>query len=93
LVLSSKISSLRVFMWVSLSSLVTFIIVLLRSGTGYSFSSFSTESCVELFFFEESGFHPFFFPSLHLVLCNYVFDRLVGGFNCLISFPDLILLL
>jgi hypothetical protein len=43
------------------------------------------------YFFEESGFHPFFFfPSTHLVLCNYVFGSLVGGFDCLISFPDLI---
>jgi hypothetical protein len=35
---------------------------------------------------EECGFHPFFFfPSLQLVLCNYVLDRLLGGFNCLFS--------
>jgi hypothetical protein len=32
-----------------LGSLVTFIIVLLGSGTGYPFSSFLTESCVEFF--------------------------------------------
>jgi hypothetical protein len=39
--------------------------------------------------FEESSFHPFFFffPLFHLVLCNYVLDRIVGGFNCLLSFP------
>jgi hypothetical protein len=30
---------------------------------------------------------------LHLVLCNYVFDRLVGEFDCLIFFPDLIFVL
>jgi hypothetical protein len=36
----------------------------------------------------KSGFHPFFFfPSLHLVLCNYVLDGLVGGFNHLFSLP------
>jgi hypothetical protein len=36
----------------------------------------------------ENGFHPFFvFPSLHLVLCNYVLDRLFGGFSHLFSFP------
>jgi hypothetical protein len=59
-------------------------------GSGYPFFSFPTESCIELFF-EDSDFHPFFFfPSLHSVLCNYVFDRLVGGFDCLISFPDFI---
>jgi uncharacterized membrane protein len=52
--------------------------VLLGSGTGYPFSSFPTESYIELIF-EESGFHPFFFPLLHLVLCHYVLDRLVGG--------------
>jgi hypothetical protein len=39
------------------------------------------------YFFEEYSFHLFFFfPLLHLVLCNYVLDRLVGGFNCLFSF-------
>jgi hypothetical protein len=38
-------------------------------------------------FFQESGFDPFFlFPSLHLVHCNYVPDRLVGGFSHLFSF-------
>jgi hypothetical protein len=26
-------------------------------------------------------------PMLHLVLCNYVLDRLVGGFSHLFSFP------
>jgi hypothetical protein len=29
----------------------------------------------------------FFFPSLHLVLCYYVLDRIVGGFNFLFSVP------
>jgi hypothetical protein len=24
---------------------------------------------------------------IHLVLCNSVLNRLVGGFNCLFSFP------
>jgi hypothetical protein len=43
--------------------------------------------------FEESSFHPFFFPSLHLMLCLYIFGRLVGGFDCQISLPDLIFLL
>jgi hypothetical protein len=62
---------------------------LLRSGTGYPFSSFPTKFCIELFF-EESGFHPFFFfPLLHLVLCYYIFGILVGGFDFLISFSDL----
>jgi hypothetical protein len=66
---------------------VTFIIVLLGSGTGYPFSPLPSESYIE-FSFEESDFHPFFFfPLLHLVLCNYVLDRLIGGFNCLFSFP------
>jgi hypothetical protein len=76
-------------LWALLSSLVPFIIVLLRSRTGYPFSSFPTEFYIE-YFFEESGFHPFFFPSLYLVLCQYIFVRLVGGFDCPISFPDLI---
>jgi hypothetical protein len=61
---------------VSLGSIVIFIIVMLRSGTGYLFSSFLTESCIE-FFFEDSGFHLFFFPSLYLVLCNYVLDMVL----------------
>jgi hypothetical protein len=26
-------------------------------------------------------------PKLHLVLCRYVLDSLVGGFNYLFSFP------
>jgi hypothetical protein len=77
-------------MWVSQGSLVTFIIVLLGSGTAYPLFSVPTELCIDLFFFfEESDFHLFFFPLLHLVLCNYVFDRLVDCFDCLISFPDL----
>jgi hypothetical protein len=62
------------------------------SGTGYPFSLFPTEYYIELFF-EESCFHSFFFPSVYLVLCNYVFGRLVGGFDCLFSFPDLIFVL
>jgi hypothetical protein len=38
--------------------------------------------------FAENGFYPFFvFPLLHLVLCSYVLDRLVGGFSHLFSFP------
>jgi hypothetical protein len=34
-----------------------------------------------------NSFHSFFISSLHLVLCNYVLDRLVGGFSLLFSFP------
>jgi hypothetical protein len=71
-------------MWVSLGSLVTFIIVLLRSDTGYPFP---TESCIELCFLGEWFSSPFF-PLLYLVLFSYVFDKLVGDFDCLISFPD-----
>jgi hypothetical protein len=55
-------------------------------GTGYPFSSFPTKTCVWIIFFEDRGFHPFF-PSLNLMLCNYDLDRLIGGFNCLFSFP------
>jgi hypothetical protein len=41
-----------------------------------------------IIFFEESGFHPFFFfPLVHLVVCNNVLDRVVGGFSHLFSFP------
>jgi hypothetical protein len=29
---------------------------------------------------------PPFSPPLQLVLCNYVLDWLIGGFNCLFSF-------
>jgi hypothetical protein len=46
------------------------------------------------FLFEEIGFHAFFFfPLLHLVVCHYIFGMLVGGFDFLISFPDLIFML
>jgi hypothetical protein len=59
-VICPKISSLRVFLWVPLGSWVSFIIVLLGSGAGYPFSSFHTESCIELCFWIEC------FPSLLL---------------------------
>jgi hypothetical protein len=40
------------------------------------------------YFWGENCVHPsFVFPTLHLVLCNYVLDRLVGGFSHLFSFP------
>jgi hypothetical protein len=65
-------------MWVLLGFLVTFIIVLLRSGTGYPSSSFPTES----FFFFWGALQVPFAP---LVLCNYVFDGLVDGFDWMIS--------
>jgi hypothetical protein len=87
------ISSLTVFLWALLGSLLPFITVLLGSGTAYLFSLFTSESCIKLFF-KESGFHPFFFfPSLHLVLCKYVLDKLVGGFSCLFSFLGLVFVL
>jgi glycopeptide antibiotics resistance protein len=60
---------------------------LLGSGTRYLFSSFPTKSStVFYFFFEAYNFLPFSL-SFQLVLCNYVLDWLVGGFNCLFSFP------
>jgi hypothetical protein len=78
---------------VSLGSLVTFIIVLLKSGTGYHFIHFPLNPVLN-YFFEESDFHSFFFfPLLHLVLCDYDFDKLVGGFDYLISLPDVIFVL
>jgi hypothetical protein len=86
-VITCRISYLRVFLLALLLSLMLFIFVLLESGTGYPFSSFPSEFCIKLFC-GENGFHPFFvFPSLHLVLCNSVLDRLVGGFSHLFSFP------
>jgi hypothetical protein len=72
-VISSKISSLQFFLWVSLGSLVTFIIVLLGSGTGYPFSSFPTESCIQLFFWGE-WFPSFLLPIIPLgavQLCSW----------------------
>jgi hypothetical protein len=40
------------------------------------------------YFWGESGFYPFFFFSLLLlVLCDCVVDMLVGGFSHLFSFP------
>jgi hypothetical protein len=69
---------------------VIFIIILLGSGTGYTFFSFPTESCFEFYLFlgfEECGFHYFFFPLLQLVLFNSGLDQLVDDLNCLFSFP------
>jgi hypothetical protein len=84
--ISCRISSLRMFLWALLSSLVLFIFVLLESGTGYLFSSFPSESCIKLFW-GENCFHSFFvFLLLHLVLCNYVPDRLlVVSVTCFLS--------
>jgi hypothetical protein len=49
-----------------LGSLVSFIFVLMESGTGYPFSSFP-ENPVLNYFGGENGFHPlFFFLSLFL---------------------------
>jgi hypothetical protein len=49
-------------LWASLGSLVTFILVLLASGTEYPFSSIATESSIELVF------RRVYFPSLPLFL-------------------------
>jgi hypothetical protein len=43
--------SLSNSLWMSLSSLFLFIIIVLRSGTGYSFSSLLSQSSIELFVF------------------------------------------
>jgi hypothetical protein len=81
-VIASTISSLRLFLWTSLGSLVSFIFVLLQSGTEYQFSSFPSESSIKLFLGGVNGFQPFLlFPSLHLVLCNSVLDRIAAGFS------------
>jgi hypothetical protein len=77
---------------VSLGLLVTFIIVLLGSGTRYPFFSFPPNPLLN-YFLGESGFHPFFSPLLYLMLCNYVLDWLVGGFNCLFIFLALMFML
>jgi hypothetical protein len=58
-VITCRISSLRLFLWALLGSLVSFILFcLLESGTGYPFSSFPPESCIKLFWGRE------WFPSL-----------------------------
>jgi hypothetical protein len=58
----------------------------------YPFSSLFIEFCIEMLY--KSGFHLFFFfPSLHLVLCYYISGRLIGSFDCLISFSYLIFVL
>jgi hypothetical protein len=70
-------------------------VIFLESGTGYPFSSFPSESCINLFLGGGNGFHSFFFfPSFLLVSCNHscwyhvtILDRLVGGFSHLFSFP------
>jgi hypothetical protein len=46
------------------------------------------------YFFEKNGLHPFFFfPLLHLVLCNHIVDKTVGGFSYLFFSLDLIFVL
>jgi hypothetical protein len=71
--ISCKISSLRLFLWTSLGYLVTFIIVLLGSGWGYPFSSFPTESSIELFFWGESfpSFLLWIVPLGSVQLCSW----------------------
>jgi hypothetical protein len=58
-------------LWVSLGSLVKFIIVLLWSGTWYPFSSFPTISFIKLFcfVFEECNFLPSFSPHCSSCCC------------------------
>jgi hypothetical protein len=86
-VISCWISSFRLFLWALLGSLALFVFVLLESGTGYLFSSFPSNLVLN-YFGGDNGFHPFFFfPMLDLVLCNYVFDKLLVGFSHLFSFP------
>jgi hypothetical protein len=70
----SVISSFSVFLWPPLGALLSFITVVLGSGTRYPFSSFPSESYWSFFL-------------LHMVLWNYDLDRLVGGFIHLFSFP------
>jgi hypothetical protein len=73
-VITLRISSLRMFSWAALSSLVSFIFVLLESGTGYPFSSFPSESYIKLFWGREwfpSLFHPPITPLGTLQLCSW----------------------
>jgi hypothetical protein len=85
-VITCRISSLRKFLWASLDSLVSFIFVLLVSGIGYPFLYFSLNPVLN-YFWGKNSFYPFFtFPSLHLLLCNYVLDRLlVVSVTCFLS--------
>jgi hypothetical protein len=76
-----------VFLQTLLGSLVLFVLVLLESGAGYPFSSFPSELCVKLFLRGEWFPSLFLLPITHLVLCNYVLDRLFGSFSHLFSFP------
>jgi hypothetical protein len=69
-VITYRIASLRVFLWAMLGSFASFIFVLLESGTGYLFSSFSSGPVLS-YSEGENGFHTFFiFPPLHFILCN-----------------------
>jgi hypothetical protein len=74
-------------LWASLGSLLSFISILLESGTGYPFSSILSESFIKLFWGGE--WFPFLFhlPIIPHGTINYVPDRLVGGFSHLFSFP------
>jgi hypothetical protein len=62
-VISYRISSFRLFLWVSLVSLGQSVFVLLESGTGYPFSSFPSSSCTNLFLVGE-WFPPLFHLSI-----------------------------
>jgi hypothetical protein len=67
---------------------VTYIIVLLASGIEYLFSVFPTKASIELFFlFFSKSVVSLHLPISRVVLCNYVLDWLISGFNCLFSFP------
>jgi hypothetical protein len=82
-VISSKISLLKDF-FVVIPGLLhgTYCFVGVRNWVSIFFIII-----IIIIIFLECDFHSFFLPSPHLVLCYYVLDRLVGGFNYLFSFP------
>jgi hypothetical protein len=61
-VIACRISSFRMFLWASLGSLVSFTFVLFKSETGYLFSLFPSQSCINLFLGGEWFPFPFHLP-------------------------------
>jgi hypothetical protein len=97
LLLSALISSLKIFMWASLSSLWHLSLFCWCQQLGMNFLHFPLNPLFNCFFGGECSFHPFFSPLLQLMLCNYVLEWLVHWLNfccdqlgwCAVSVLDL----
>jgi hypothetical protein len=76
-VITCRISSFRLFLLASLGSWHSLSLFCWSLELGIHFLLLPL-SPVLIYFWEENGFHPFLiFPSFHLVLCNFVLNRLL----------------